>query len=103
MGIFNFLFGGGDDSDSFAKDDTGEDARDYIAKNCKEGVDPRSNISDWGNFDEDHNQSSHDRSDGKAVNRDAGGVGYSTQEENETFYESTRYADIKIIGREDHK
>ncbi len=32
MGIFNFLFG---------KDEMGDESRDYVAKNCKEGVDPR--------------------------------------------------------------
>ncbi len=102
MGIFNFLFGG-DSEDAFTLDNTGEEARDYIAKNSKEGVDPRSNISDWGNFDEDHNQPDRDRSDGKAANRDSDGVGFATQEENETFYETNRYTDIKIIGRDDEK
>lgn len=94
MNIFRFLFG---------MDDTGEESRDYIAKNCKEGVDPRSNISDYGEFDKDHNQSTHDRSNGRAAKRDSSGVGLPTAEETNTFYDSTRYTDIKITGRKDPK
>ncbi|PSB18427.1 hypothetical protein C7B65_15140 [Phormidesmis priestleyi ULC007] len=82
-------------------DDTGEEARDYIAKNCKEGVDPRSNISDYGEFDEDSNQEDHDRSSGKASKRDADGVGFPTSEETKAYYDSTRYTDIKIVRRDD--
>ena len=94
MSIWSFLFG---------MDDTGEEARDYIAKNCKEGVDPRSNIGDYGDFNEDHNQSDHNHANGRATNRDSSGVGLPTSEETERYYDSLRYTDIKIIGREDKK
>lgn len=92
MNIFNFLFG---------KDEMGDDARDYIAKNCKEGVDPQSAITDWGDEEGDQNQSERDRSDGKAIIRDADGVGFPTYEETETFYDTTRYTDYRIVKRED--
>lgn len=94
MGIFNFLFG---------KDEMGDESRDYVAKNCKEGVDPRSAITDWGDEEGDQNKSDRDYSDGKASNRDANGVGYSTKEENEIFYEINRRTDITILGRDDPK
>jgi hypothetical protein len=90
MGIFNFLFG---------KDEMGDDNRDYVAKNCKEGVDPRSVIDDWGDEEGDENQS--DRRDGTASNRDSDGVGYNTIEEVEDFYNVNRYTDITINRRED--
>lgn len=90
MNIFNFLFG---------VDEMGDDARDHVAKNCKEGVDPRTAITDWGDEDGDHNQADHDRAAGKATNRDANGTGFSTIEENKQFYETGRPADIKIVDK----
>lgn len=92
MNIFKYLFG---------IDEMGDSSRDYVAKNSKEGVDPRSNISDWGEFDEDHNQSEHDRAAGNAQNRDSDGVGYPTQTETERYYETTRYTDIEILRGEE--
>jgi hypothetical protein len=92
MGLFSFLFG---------KDEMGDDNRDYVAKNCKEGVDPRSAITDWGNYDSDFSEDHHDRSNGKAENRDNDGVGMPTREETDRYYDSTRSTDIKITRRED--
>ena len=94
MNIFRFLFG---------MDDTGPEARDYIAKNAKEGVDPRAAIADYGDFNADANQGQHNAANGHAANRDADGVGLPTAEETQTYYDSTRYTDIKITGRKDSK
>lgn len=41
----------------FQKSQMGEDARDYVARNCKEGVEPRTAIEDYGEHDEDYNES----------------------------------------------
>ena len=60
----------------FNKDDMGE-ARDYVAEHCREGVDPRSDIEDWGDYDEDYNR-----------NTDDDGVTYETAEEVQEYYES---------------
>lgn len=86
MGILSFLFG---------KDEMGDDNRNYVAKNCKEGIDPRSAITDWGDYDGDEPNTD------RAANRDADGVGYSTIEEVKDFYDTTRYTGIKINVRED--
>ena len=93
-GFVRFLFG---------IDEMGENSRDYVIKNCKEGIDPRTAITDFGEQDGDHNQTDHDRANGKAAKRDADGIGYPTNEENETFYDSTRYTGIKINVRKDSK
>lgn len=85
-GFARFLFG---------IDEMGEDSRDYVAKNCKEGVDPRSAITDWGDYDGDEPNTD------KAAKRDGDGVGYSTIEEVKDFYDTTRYTGIKINVRED--
>jgi len=60
----------------FNKDEMG-DARDYVAENCKEGVDPRSAIEDWGDYDEDHNRTTDDD-----------GISYASAEEVQEYYES---------------
>lgn len=78
-------------------DDTGPEARDYIAKNAKEGVDPRTAIADYGDFNADANQEDHNAANGHAANR-ADGVGLPTAKETQTYYDSTRYTDIKIIS-----
>lgn len=33
--------------------------RGYVAENCKEGVDHRAAIEDWGDHNEDHSDQSH--------------------------------------------
>jgi hypothetical protein len=61
----------------FNKDEMGQDARDYVAEHCREGVDPRSDIEDWGDYDEDHNRST-----------DESGTAYMSAEEVQEYYES---------------
>ncbi len=61
----------------FNKDEMGEDSRDYVIKNCKEGVDPRSAVEDFGDYDEDYNR-----------NTGNSGETYSTGDEVQEYYES---------------
>ena len=79
----------------FGIDEMGEESRNYVIENCKEGIDPRTAITDFGDYDGDT------PSTDKAARRDADGIGYSTIEEVKAFYDTTRYTGIKIVTRED--
>ncbi len=72
-----------------------KEIRSYVAKNCKDGVDPRSALGDWGDHEEDHDDRKHDQSNSRAKNRDSSGVGAPTPEETAEFYDNGRPEDIK--------
>jgi hypothetical protein len=72
-----------------------------LALNLKEGLDPQGVIEDWGDFDNDHPDPTHDEANGVAQNRDAGGVGFATNEEVQTYYDSCLSEDITILGESD--
>lgn len=64
MGIWNAIFGNGDDDDNEK-----ENERSYVASNCKEGVDPRSDNSiGWGDSNRDHSEEEHHNSWGDGWN-----------------------------------
>ncbi|MGD1908420.1 MAG: hypothetical protein ACFB0C_20855 [Leptolyngbyaceae cyanobacterium] len=63
----------------------GDDARDYVAENLKEGVDP-SAIDDWGEHDRDYSEDEHEIADGKVGDNRV-----------QTFYESTIGGLIDIL------
>ena len=74
-------------SGPFNRDDMGQAARDYVAENCKEGVDPRSDIEDWGDYNEDYNTTS-----------DEYGTTYSSAEDVQEYYDcDSQVQDIQIL------
>lgn len=75
----------------FQKSSMGQESRDYVAENCKEGTDPRSDIEDFGEHDEDYNE--HYQPEPTDVTA-------STEEEIQTYYDSLRRTDIRILPRE---
>jgi hypothetical protein len=54
-------------------------------------------IEDWGHFDGDHSDATHDYYNGVAENRDADGMGYATPEEIERQYDSMVSEDLDIL------
>lgn len=72
-----------------------KEIRSYVAKNCKEGIDPREALGDWGDHEEDHEDGKHNKANNRASKRDADGVGYASSEETADFYDDGRPEDIK--------
>lgn len=53
MGIWNAIFGNGDDDEK-------EDERSWVGSQCKEGVDPKSHpLFGWGDKDRDFSDDEH--------------------------------------------
>lgn len=77
------------------------DERLNFALNLKEGLDPQGVIEDWGDFDNDYRDQTHDEANGVAQNRDEGGVGFATTEEVQTYYDSCLAEDITILRESD--
>lgn len=71
-----------------------EDIRSDVAKNCKEGVDPRTALGDWGDYNEDHDDDAHDEANHRAKNRR--GFGCASAEETDGFYNDGRPEDIRL-------
>jgi hypothetical protein len=78
-------------------DDMPGDTRDFINCNLKEGLTPEGVFADWGDCDNDHPDSAHDKADGKASVRDDSGVGVTSYEEAETYRDSFQREDINIL------
>ena len=75
----------------FQKSNMGQDARDYVVERCREGTDPRSDIEDFGEHDEDYND--HYQTDQTDVEA-------STPEQVQAYYDTLRRTDIRIVPRE---
>ena len=58
----------------FRKETMGEDNRDYVVENLKEGVSPEV-VEDWGEYDKDHPPSN----------------GADSREDTELFYSNRKY------------
>lgn len=71
-----------------------EDIRSDIAKSCKEGVDPRTALGDWGDRNEDHTPEAHAEANKLARIRD--GFGCASAEETAQFYDDGRPEDIRL-------
>lgn len=73
------------------------DERLYFALNLKEGLTPEAVIEDWGDFDNDYPDQTHDQANAVAQNRDEEGTGFATAEEVQTYYDSLQSEDITIL------
>ncbi|WP_416667954.1 hypothetical protein [Egbenema bharatensis] len=77
------------------------DERLFFALNLKEGLDPQGVIEDWGDFNNDYRDDAHDEANALPQTQDDSGVGFSSSEEVQTYYDSLVSEDITIIERED--
>jgi hypothetical protein len=70
----------------FNKDEMGEDARTYALTHCREGVEPRTAVEDFGDYDEDHDEEEHAAADGM--------IG---KDKVQVFYKSCQNTNIEIL------
>lgn len=74
--------------------------RDQAALAVAGTTDPvDAHISDYGEFDGDHSDATHDQANGIASNRDSDGMGYASPSELETYYNSLQPENIRPTGR----
>jgi hypothetical protein len=89
------------DSSDFPGD---SEERENMALNLKEGLTPEGVFSDWGDFDGDYPDTAHDDANVVTGNRDESGVGFSSAEEVQRYYDSLNPFDIDIqITRRDEE
>jgi hypothetical protein len=88
------------DSSDFPGD---SEERENLALNLKEGLCPEGVISDWGDFNGDYSNTAHDDANVVTETRDEAGVGFSSAEEVQRYYDSPNPfdIDIQIIRRDE--
>jgi hypothetical protein len=67
-----------------------------FALDLREGLTPSGVIEDWGDYNNDYPDYCHDRANGKAHRRDRSGLGVSSLEEVQTYYDQGNSADLDI-------
>lgn len=70
--------------------------REDFALKLREGLDPQGVFADWGEYNNDYPDYKHDQANSRAKQRDSSGVGYSSLEEVQAYYDQGNSADLDI-------
>lgn len=68
----------------------------YLALNLKEGLDPQGVFTDWGEYNNDYPDYKHDQANARAQERTQDGLGCSSADEVQAYYDQGNSADVDI-------